>query len=161
MTPHLKICFCWLITCCNSLISFSLPLSISSCFIMWDSISVGERGREEVVPSHGLLPEIRHSFPHRSFHNVAPSAHRLSMSSCQYLSKNEFIMESRWGGRDTMSDECVSDFTTLFWTRWLTRKQAKALERGGSPGQRQEDEQLLAPTPADLCRYITSSWDLS
>lgn len=33
-TPHLKICFCWLITCCNSLISFSLPLSISSCFIM-------------------------------------------------------------------------------------------------------------------------------
>ena len=33
-TPHLKISFCWLITCCNSLISFSLPLSISSCFIM-------------------------------------------------------------------------------------------------------------------------------
>lgn len=32
--PHLKICFCWLITCCNSLISFSLPLSISSCFVM-------------------------------------------------------------------------------------------------------------------------------
>lgn len=33
-SPHLKISFCWLITCCNSLISFSLPLSISSCFIM-------------------------------------------------------------------------------------------------------------------------------
>lgn len=29
----------------------------------------------------------------------------------------------------------------------------RPLERGGSPAHRQEDEQLLASTPADLCRY--------
>lgn len=29
----------------------------------------------------------------------------------------------------------------------------RPLERGGSSVQRQEDEQLLASTPVDLCRY--------